>query len=254
MSRALARARAAGLTQQLRRKFWHPPPPASWCTAPVLSPNIGDSKKITAQFPTEPEVARGGGTCANPASVWAAPPAWVFPHGPLVRLPVSRPRISAPGQPARLSSRRKGGKHSCEAWPPNPGSSLCFRGALRPQPRGTLLTPHPCYLMSCSQLSTVHLPGDKQGLLAGGGGRGPQCLVSAQGRSWSTKPGPREQARAGPAWGVRVSELPVPGGMQAQAASTYHPGHMVAGGGSSSHTRGVACILVVSESLRPHRL
>ncbi|CAI9157288.1 unnamed protein product [Rangifer tarandus platyrhynchus] len=41
----------------------------------------------------------------------------------------------APGQPARLSSRRKGQKHSCEAWPPNPGSSLCFRGALCPQPR-----------------------------------------------------------------------------------------------------------------------
>nr|CAI9695342.1 unnamed protein product [Rangifer tarandus platyrhynchus] len=48
------------------------------------------------------------------------------------------PPSQAPGQPARLSSRRKGQKHSCEAWPPNPGSSLCFRGALCPQPREEL--------------------------------------------------------------------------------------------------------------------
>lgn len=165
------------------------------CPRPV--PQHQGLQKDDSPVPDGTGSGRGGGTCANPASVWAAPPAWAFPHGPLIRLPVSWPSVSAPGQPARLSPRRKGRKHSCEAWPPNPGSSLCFCSALCPQPRGTLLTPHPRYLRAAHRSVQSISQVTSRGSLW----RGPQCLVSAQGRSWSTKSGPREQACAGPAWG-----------------------------------------------------
>lgn len=148
-----------------------------------------------------------------------------LPHVLLIRLTVSWPRVSVPGQPAQLSPRTRGRKHSSESLAPtSPAPSLCYHSALCPQPRGAILTRYPhcaggTTLMSYSQISTVHLPGDKQVLLWG--------TLSDLSRhrgdlgAQSQRPGNR-QVLALPGGGG--SELPVPGGVQTQAAPRPHGG------------------------------